>query len=412
MLMYKERPVQSMLRQRQGTKQDLMQRTAVRNINSELKQKRKLTIYKKDDKYYVEHSVAYALNLTSVRAIMTGTPHLIEIGIETLNRLKSDDSIEIEYHNLDKNKESQLSDNDLSKELAGLEQGQYGIGAHSIDMINSEEKAESIINNGLDLNNNSRTILSTSISFGTNEDIQTISQEIENYRLGTETKIKVVIAVPLCIQNAKGEKIFLGFPERNLKTAGQQYEEHCILDRICSKSRKIPSQFILGYYGQNANGSEFFIRNNQHYSTLNVEAKEALFNECASNMDDSSKTFNTLIANGNIERLRELKQRMESMGWKSFIMDNAIELAQKQQAQRLSNPRRTIITTPKEQNIEPVRKQNVRAIILEKPDEVWQEKRNKFQGTSAFRKMFNELQGKQPNLTMDPKDMSSGGKTM
>ena len=149
MLMYKERPVQNMLRTRQETRTAIKTKTL--NTNSQLKQKRKIIIYKKDDKYYVEHSVAFALNLTTVRAIMTGTPHLIELGIETLNKLKSNDSIEIEYHNLDKNKESQLSENELSTELASLEQGQYGIGAHSIDMNNCEEKAESIINNGLNL---------------------------------------------------------------------------------------------------------------------------------------------------------------------------------------------------------------------------------------------------------------------
>ncbi len=407
MLIYKEKPVQIMIRTRQNSEQRTATKTKL-NTNLELKQKRKIIIYIKDDKYYVEHSVAFALNLTSVRSIMTNTPHLIELGIETLNKLKADNSIEIEYHNLDRNKESQLSVNDLSIELASLEQGKYGIGAHSIDMTNSEEKAESIINSGLNLNNNSKTILSTSISFGTNEDIQTISQEIGNYRLGTETKIKVIIAVPLCIQNAKGEKIFIGFPERNLKTAGQQYEEHCILDRICSKTKKIPSQFILGYYGKNADGSEFFIRNNQHYSTLNTEAREALFNECAANMDDSSKNFNELIANGNIERLRELKQRMESMGWKSFIMDNAIALAQREREQKISNPRRTTITTPNNQNIEPARKQNVRQVILKNPDEVWQEKRDKFQKNSTFTKVFNDLQKKQIN----PKDISSGGKVM
>ena len=214
----------------------------------------------------------------------------------------------------------------------------------------------------------------------------------------------------MCIQNGKGEKIFLGFPERNLKTAGQQYAEHCILDRICSKTKKIPSQFILGYYGQNADGSEFFIKNNQHYSTLNTEAREALFNECAANMDDSSKMFNDLIANRNIERLRELKQRMENMGWESFIMDNAIALVQKQQEQKLSNPRRIIITTPGE-SIEPVSNQNVRQVFNKDPNTVWEEKRDQFQKNSAFNEMFGKLQRKQP-LTIDPKDMTSGGKTI
>ena len=94
------------------------------------------------------------------------------------------------------------------------------------------------------------------------------------------------------MENDKGEKIFLGFPNQNKRTAGQQYEEHCILDRICSKLNKIPPQFVLGYYYETQKGSKSFIKNEQHYSNLNKEQREAFFTECSSNMDDISKNYN------------------------------------------------------------------------------------------------------------------------
>ena len=104
-----------------------------------------------------------------------------------------------------------------------------------------------------------------------------------------------MIIIPLYIQNEKGEKIFLGFPEQNTQTSGQQYDEHCILDRICSRLKRIPPQFILGYYQQDSYGNEIFVKNEHHYSNLNEEEKEKLFNECMSNMDNISMNFNNLI---------------------------------------------------------------------------------------------------------------------
>lgn len=221
---------------------------------------------------------------------------------------------------------------DLLEILYVLEQGEYGIGIHGIDKGSIEEKknrAESIINQGLKINNNSKTILSTSISLGINDYNQRISQEIMGYQFGNGAKVNVVIAVPLHIQSETGKKIFFGFPEQNKRTSGQQYEEHCILDRICSRLRNLPSQFILGYYCENPDGSESFVKNRQHYSNLTIDKKEDFFNEIFSKMDSICKGYNDLIANGNIERLNQIKEKMSEMGWTSFIVEDSILLAQK-----------------------------------------------------------------------------------
>lgn len=337
--------------------------------------KRKLMVYKKDGKFYIDNSAAYALKLTNVRAVMTENPHLIEIGIETLYRFQNNEDIEIEYQELDKDKEIKKEKTDLSETLEGLEQGEYGVGIHGIDKGSREEKqgiADSISNEGLNINNNSKTILSTSISLGTNEDMQRISREISGYQFGNGTKANIIIAVPLYIQNESGETIFLGFPDQNKRTAGQQYDEHCILDRICSKMKKIPPQFILGYYCENQDDSESFIKNGQHYSNLSIEDREALFTEISSNMDDISRNYNELIASGNIEQLSQIKERMQQLGWNSSLIDNALTLAQKYKGKEISqdvgkrNTRQIILNTNEQSDNSSIQqKKNVRRVLLE-----------------------------------------------
>lgn len=335
--------------------------------------KRKLMVYKKDGKFYIDNSAAYALKLTNVRAVMTENPHLIEIGIETLYRFQNNEDIEIEYQELDK--EIKKEKTDLLETLEGLEQGEYGVGIHGIDKGSREEKqgiADSISNEGLNINNNSKTILSTSISLGTNEDMQRISQEINGYKFGNGVKANVIIAVPLYIQNQDGEKIFLGFPDENKRTAGQQYDEHCILDRICSKMKKIPPQFILGYYFENQDGTENFIRNGQHYSSLTPEDRESFFTVISSNMDDISKNYNKLIASGDIGQLSQIKERMQQLDWNSSLIDNALTLAQKYREQAISqdvvkrNTKQIILNTNEQSNNSSSSQiKNVRRVILD-----------------------------------------------
>ena len=308
--------------------------------------KRKLLVYRKEGRFYIDHSAAYALKLTNVRAIMTENPRLIEIGIETLYRFQNDPDIEIVYQELNKDNRIKTEKFNLTATLDSLEKGKYGIGIHGIDKGSKEEKlrtADSISNEGLNINNNSKTILSTAISLGTNEDMQRIGQEINGYKFGNGTKVNVIIAVPLYIENQNGEKIFLGFPEQNKRTNGQQYDEHCILDRICSKMKKIPPQFILGYYCENQDGTESFVKNGQHYSNLTPEDRENLFAELSSNMDDVSRNYNELIASGNSVKLSQIKERMQQLGLNLSLVDNVLTLAQKYKGQANSrdNGRKT-----------------------------------------------------------------------
>ena len=67
-----------------------------------LKQKSIIKIYVDENKYYVEHSAAFVFGLIKTRAIMLDKPKLIEISSEAHNKLKSNDSIKIEYIRVEK----------------------------------------------------------------------------------------------------------------------------------------------------------------------------------------------------------------------------------------------------------------------------------------------------------------------
>lgn len=77
-------------------------------LQTRLKQKSILKIYIDENKYYVEHSTAYALGLIKTRAIMLDKPKLIEIPIEIHNRIKSNDTIEIEYVKIENKNDKQI----------------------------------------------------------------------------------------------------------------------------------------------------------------------------------------------------------------------------------------------------------------------------------------------------------------
>lgn len=300
-------------------------------LNSNLK--RKLVVYRENGKFYIDHFAAYALKLTNVRTVMMDNPQLFEIGIEELYRLQNDDNIEIEYADLkDKNDDRTNEDSDLSKTLEELEKGGYGIGVHGIDTGSIEQKestAISITSKGLNINNNSKTILSTAISLGINDDIEQLAQNLTEYQFGNGKKMTVVIAVPLYIQNNNGEKIFLGFPEENRRTSGQQYTEHCILDQVCGNLRKIPAEFILGYVYEKQDGSDGFIKNEGHYSNINQEQQQELYQTISQNMNQFSRDINSLISNGNITQLENMREKMQKMNFPTYIVDNAIILAQR-----------------------------------------------------------------------------------
>lgn len=219
--------------------------------------------------------------------------------------------------------------NDLKERLIGLASGKYGIGVHGVDKGDIDEKksiAISISNEGINLNG-SKSILGTAISLGTNYESGYLAREISEYKFGGGKIMSVVIAVPTYIQNSNQDTIFLGFPQRNTLRSGQQYQEHCILDRICGRLRRIPAEFVLGYFYEENDNTEHFVENPAHYSYLSDIEKDLVYQSCFDNMDDISKRFNELISKGSVEELEQLKQRMQEIGMSTCMVDTAILLA-------------------------------------------------------------------------------------
>ena len=71
-------------------------------LQTRLKQRKKIKIYIEENKYYLEHSAAYALGLINTRAIMLDKPKMIELPDSIHNKLKNQDDIDIEYIKIEK----------------------------------------------------------------------------------------------------------------------------------------------------------------------------------------------------------------------------------------------------------------------------------------------------------------------
>lgn len=145
------------------------------------------------------------------------------------------------------------------------------------------------------------------------------------------------MAIPNIIQNKSGETIYLGFPKLNKKTASQQYQEQCICDFIVSKMGRVPSEFILGTYFQDVNGNEQFIANEKHYSMIDDESREKVFDSFRENMNEITKSINEKIEVKDLENLKLMKDKMLDFNMDTALIDNSIELCQTQQTQRQSS---------------------------------------------------------------------------
>lgn len=308
-----------------GLEEEQVQRNVTKTLLKSI-----LKVYKSDGKFYIDHAAAYRFRLVRVRTVLTEQPHLVEVDEEFLKKYENDENIEIEYVELDKAKRPIVQETDgLSVVLSQLlGNGEYGIGVHGIDKGDFEQKqktAENVVKEGLKINFNSKSILSTAVSLGTNKSIEEIEQEISEYQFGTGTKVSVVIAVPVYIKNQNGDKIFLGFPDENKRTSAQEYEEQCMLDRICAKMKKVPPEFILGYYAETPDGIGYFAENPSHYSKALQKEKESVYEEIESNMDGFSKDLNELIITGNVKKINEMIQRIS---FESKLLKNVLKLTE------------------------------------------------------------------------------------
>ena len=83
-------------------------------LQTKLKQKKRIKIYILENKYYVEHSTAYALGLIKTRAIMLDKPKMIELPDFIHNKFKNQDDIDIEYIKIEKKQTLKVFINDFN----------------------------------------------------------------------------------------------------------------------------------------------------------------------------------------------------------------------------------------------------------------------------------------------------------
>lgn len=102
-------------------------------LHTRLQLKQKIIIYKKDNKYYVEHATAFALGLTKIRTVMLEKPKLVEISSATVKKLEDDKNIDVEFKDITNNKQ---------KIKVYIDSSQFCIdiaSAYALKLINDEE---------------------------------------------------------------------------------------------------------------------------------------------------------------------------------------------------------------------------------------------------------------------------------
>ena len=119
-------------------------------LQTRLKQKSIIKIYIDENKYYVEHSAAFALGLIKTRAIMLDNPKLIEISSEVHNKLKSNDSIEIEYIRVERKQSLKIYTN--GSQYCIDNSAAYALGFLNVEEFNNPESdyyyiSEDVLNN-------------------------------------------------------------------------------------------------------------------------------------------------------------------------------------------------------------------------------------------------------------------------
>lgn len=217
----------------------------------------------------------------------------------------------------------QVSIDKLINDLIG-----YNVAIHGIYNGSLEEKvdiAKSIVENGLNLSDNWKTILGSAVSLGNSDNVN-IAQDLREYQYGYGERCNVVIKVPEIITNSEGEKIYLGFPSYNKTTVAQQYSSTCVLDQICSSLGRVPSEFVYGYY-TDSNTIEV---NPNYYDELPQDRKDNLFLQLKSSMNDFSKLISDCVIDENLEKLEHLKKLFEVRGINEPIIESALNTLKKQ----------------------------------------------------------------------------------
>lgn len=217
-----------------------------------------------------------------------------------------------------------------------IEDKSYGIGLHSAQGENIEGILDSIMKNGLEIEERKK-ILSTVSSFGTHTKISQdhLKQRIMQYSYGKqgETKQNVIVLVPSTISNSQGKQFYLGFPPYDIECHGNDFRTSCVLDTICASEEskgKIPPEFILGYYTSSDEGVSF-IKNPNYFKFLSEEQRDEFFENIQVRLKGKYKEISDAVISEDVQTLEEMSQREQSEiaekireGTKSNILERGV----------------------------------------------------------------------------------------
>lgn len=195
-----------------------------------------------------------------------------------------------------------------------MEDTSYGIGLHSTQGEKIEGILDSIMKNGLEIEERKK-ILSTVSSFGTHTKITQdhLKQQIMQYSYGRQGKSKqnVIVLVPSTIFNSQGKQIYLGFPPYDIECYGNDFRTSCVLDMICAGKEgkgKIPPEFILGYYTSSSEGVSF-IKNPNYFKFLSEEQKDEFFENIQERLQGKYKQISDAVISEDVQTLEEMSQK-------------------------------------------------------------------------------------------------------
>lgn len=222
----------------------------------------------------------------------------------------------------DDGREQHTTQNDSVEEMfdyinSVMEDKSYGIGLHSTQGENIEGILDSIMKNGLEIEERKK-ILSTVSSFGTHTKINQdhLKQRIMQYSYGKqgETKQNVIVLVPSTISNSQGKQIYLGFPPYDIECHGNDFRTSCVLDTICAGGEskgKIPPEFILGYYTSSSEGVSF-IKNPNYFKFLSEEQKDEFFENIQGRLQGKYRQISDAVLSEDVQTLEEMSQKEQS----------------------------------------------------------------------------------------------------
>ncbi len=194
-----------------------------------------------------------------------------------------------------------------------MENQNYGIGLHSLHKGDREDILNSIMENGLEIDERKK-ILSTVSSFGTHTKIsqEYLKQQMMQYSYGKQenTKQNVIVLVPSTISNSHGEQIYLGFPPYDIECHGNDFRTSCVLDTICAGKEskgKIPPEFILGYYISSDDGVNF-IKNPNYFKFLSEKQKDVIFRNIESRLQGKYKKISDAVISEDVQTLEEMSK--------------------------------------------------------------------------------------------------------